>query len=387
MRNDTGRLLLLAFVILSLGVFGTYQNAEAQAADLQGPILLGEPVGGGRLVFQDIGSGRVWQQTMPDSSFSPYLWSPDGCYLLLRSSDQWHFLSIRDSSLRSIPRSSPVGRPGVSVGEIWTLDSRSITFTTSPKENVYQIYSLNMVSLSAESLFSLEEWGRAVRWLSDHELLYETRTDLRVWDTQTKKSRTYREIVAAPKSLDSFLYFMERSPNWDMLATFFSLGAYENAVSGKIVDITPENRAKIQAMPKVPGFDIYFLELGAKKHIEVNAQFLQSLEWSPSSQQIVVATDAEKASTEYNGIYVYNVQSGELRRVSNLSAMYSLEYGIYTPSWSPDSEWLALYTPNGWILYRLTDQQTIKLDGRFNGFHMRLLWSPVMKYGKSDCPR
>ncbi len=138
-------------------------------------------------------------------------------------------------------------------------------------------------------------------------------------------------------------------------------------------------------MPKVPGFDIYSAQDGKRKHVDVMGQFLEFLEWSPDNNQIAVTTDPRLTPDDVNGIYVYKLADESLQRIGNYPAMYNAEYGAYDPTWSPDGRWLAFNTPTGYVIYTLTSQETIALSDEFDGFYMRLDWSPLMDYSQSAC--
>ncbi len=382
------RTWFLVSLLLFSTCVGVNLNVDAQDNDFRGPILLGESVGGGKFTFQDIGSARVWEVGMPDSSYRAYLWSLDGCHILVRSSSQWHVFSLKNSSLRKIPESSPVGELSSSIGETWTLDGQHITFAIYINENDIRIYSIDIDTLSTELDVSLTERPWSIEWLSTHELLYQTRDSLMVWDTQTKKKRLHQRLPLLPRDLDSPVYGTLESPNRMMMAGYYNVSAYRYYTdpSNNIEGLSEEEKAAIKETPRTPGFDIYF-DRKTKRHIDTNGQFVDTLSWAPSSQQIAITTDPLSSSKEANGIYVYNLKLNELRRLDRYPAMRNGEYGSYLPTWSSDETLLAFNTPNGYIVYRMADGTETKLDRRFTGYYIGLGWSPTMKYTQGSCPK
>jgi hypothetical protein len=371
-------------------LIGDNQTVNAQEG-IVGPVVFGRPVGGGIITFQDIGLARTWQVTLPDSSFSPSSWSNDGCNLLLRGSNTWTIVSLPDATTREIPRLPLPDAAEQPFGEmIWSYDGKSLTETVYLKNNDVRIYSINLDTLAVELLLTLKENGGAVRWLSDTELLYQTRSGYYVWDTKAKVSYLYAPFVQVPQDQPTELYLSYVSPNQQYAARFYNLNALRSFVEASqqvppSEDISPEYIATLEAVPKVPGFDIYTFADKTVNHVDVMGQFLQFLFWSPSSNQIVVTTDPRTTSDDLNGIYVYNLADKSLQRIGEFPALYNLEYGGYEPGWSPDSKWLAFNTPDGYVVYNLDSQETINLSDEFTGFYMRVQWSPIMDYSRVTC--
>ncbi len=371
-------------VALTLLLFTADHSAISQDTDhLQGPILLGQPVGDRVITLHDVGTGRVWEVKPPDSSFGPYIWSPSGCQMLLGGNTHWYIISIKDSSIRQIPHPT-ITKPNTLI-DTWSLDGRSVTFTVVLGANIeWRIYSLNLETYTTELVLSQREWVRAVRWLSNRELLYETRTALMLWDTQGKQSRIYSKFSVWSAVSSSMVYYEDDSPNRHTHTGYYSMAFYDEYRAGERDNLTPEEKAEIEATPQISGFDLY-LEDGAKRHINVNGQFVQTLSWSPSNQQIAVTTYPPTSSTVFNGIYIYDITKDELRRVGSFPALRNGEYGAYVPTWSSDGEWLAFNTPTGYVIYRLTDGKTVKLAKQFSGAYIGLNWSPIMNYKAATC--
>jgi len=221
-------------------------------------------------------------------------------------------------------------------------------------------------------------------------LLYTIAGDYFVWDTIDQKSSLYRHEPKLPSNWSSEVYLAFESPDQKLSAKYYSVNALRSFVSASQEVppsdyISPEYVSTLEAIPKVPGFDIYAFQDGSVTHVDVKGQFLQFLKWSPSSGRIVVTTDPFNTPESLNGIYVYSFIDGSLQRIGNYPAMYNSEYGGYEPTWSPDSNWLAFNTPDGYIIYNLTTKKTIKLSEEFDGFYMSLGWSPIMDYSQADC--
>jgi dipeptidyl aminopeptidase/acylaminoacyl peptidase len=156
------------------------------------------------------------------------------------------------------------------------------------------------------------------------------------------------------------------------MTTGFSSMIYYREVFGPDIELSEVRKAELQSqIPAIPGLDIFFLVEGVRQHVDVNGQFIKSLVWSPTSQQIAITTDSE--GDDY-GIYVYDVRLETLSRISD--AYHDLWFREYVPSWSPDSEWLAFRSPSGYSIQHISSEQIIRLDTIMNQ-SQTLLWSPV----------
>ena len=185
----------------------------------------------------------------------------------------------------------------------------------------------------------------------------------------------------------------QHSPNFQYMATYYSIRSYNLAIWQESFDgLTLDEFVELNERMRLPGFNLYDLNAGTSIHIDVNGEFLQALEWSPSSERIVVSTYAN-SGTEPGRIYVYDVGMGRLTQVGDFLALFNLEYGPYIPTWSSDEGWLTINTLDGWVTYNLLTGQTITLNNAppdaymsaFTGVNMRLSWSPIMDYTNSRC--
>ena len=182
MRKDIAHAILL--IILTLGLSIT-TFAGQQVHEFRGPIILSIDE---NVVFQDIGSGRVWEVTEP---FGPTMWSSDGCKLLGQLPDQrWGILTLGDMNIRELPQQPTIQSP------FWGPDSQSITYTSYPANGMWPvtIYSLDLENHEIASMLSFNEAASAIKWLSDTTLLYSVQGELRVWDMNTEQSQRFGTI-------------------------------------------------------------------------------------------------------------------------------------------------------------------------------------------------
>ena len=356
-----------------------------------GPVLAGRVVGGAWITFEDVGSNRTWRVTLPNSSFVPTSWSSDGCDLLLQGSGRWAILSIPDATIRETPLSQISGSRQSFGAMIWSFDGKSLTSSVYLSDTDVRIYSVNLETFATNLILSLNQPSSAVQWLSDTELLYRIAGgDYFIWDTVAQKSSLYRSKPQLPPTWLSDVYFSEESQVENERQEFYSVDDFRSFISASQEvpppeDINTEYVATLEAIPQVPGFDIYTFRDHSSKHIDVVGQLLQFLVWSPSSERIVVTTDPSTTPDDKNGIYSYNLQDDLLEKLGEFPAMYDSEYGGYAPTWSPDSNWLAFNTPRGYVMYNLETKETHKLSEQFDGMYMSLQWSPVMDYSSTEC--
>jgi dipeptidyl aminopeptidase/acylaminoacyl peptidase len=134
-----------------------------------------------------------------------------------------------------------------------------------------------------------------------------------------------------------------------------------------IFDAAPETAAKL-------GWPAKHFERGQE------ALFIAPA-WSPSGQELVftnLGIDPETGRSS-NGIYVWNIVSGETRRMA---------LGV-TPSWSPDAQWIAYLINHGpkrpfegeaWLADAKTgvSRKLFQFDNLDSGLPLR--WSPDGKY-------
>ncbi len=380
----------MAVILLILVNLNSDNQAVKAQDNIIGPVLFGRPVGGDIITFQDVGRDRTWQVNIPNSSFVPISWSSDGCKLLLTGSS-WAIVSVPNGAMYEIPQLSLPDVTGKYDGSmIWSYDGKSLTWTIRFSDSDVRIYVVHLDTLEVASLFRLNEDGHALQWLSDTELLYSTQSDYFVWNAITKETRFHQARKQLPPNWYSELYLSEASLDGEQLARYYNQNALRSLISASQTlppseDISPEYITTLEAIPQIPGFDIYSYSDDSIRHVDAMGQFLQFLHWSPSGDRIAVTTDPRITTDDVNGIYVYELTIQELKQIHNFPAMFNSEYGGYEPIWSPDSNWLALNTPTGYVIYNVESQETVKLADEFDGFYMRLQWSPIMDYSQSDC--
>lgn len=351
---------------------------------LEGPILASQSPLGEQITFQDLGTDRVWGLETPVRVYRLNSWTPDGCKVqLVKASStgyQYPLMSITDLSMQELP---PIGYPA-----LWSLDGQSLLLVDYHSEtDSTDVYFADQYGRNPQLVHSFDSWIGRVQWLSDDELLY-----LKggpdggyegwfVWNITTGRIRPFYledEKMLEEISPRDFYNTDSISPDYNRRAGFYEMAIYRGALDTRINELTEAEVAQIKTLkPQVPGFDIFSLKESARRHIDVNGQFIQSLIWSPSGTKIAVTTDWEGSDF---GIYVYDIEQDTLQRVADAQGAIA---GLYTPSWSPDEEWLAFTTPEGYFIQRLSDGKRVQLDERLNGY--TLYWSPVMDYSKSEC--
>jgi hypothetical protein len=241
------------------------------------------------------------------------------------------------------------------------------------------VYGADARGQNPKLLGSTNGWIYYPQWLSNEELLYlKDGNDWFVWNiTTTEVHPFYAEGEKIPSEVANrnFYNTTNISPDHTMQAGYFDLPSWRAAFNDTTEDVM--NQLETEE-PQIPGFDIYFLKKGTSRHVDVAGQFVQTLVWSPSNKRIAITTDYD--GDDYS-IFVYDTDQDVLQRVADAYA--DQLFGTYYPSWSPDENWLAFYTPTGYAIQNLSDGKRISLDRRMNG--NQLIWSPVMHYNKSQC--
>jgi hypothetical protein len=382
--------LLILILLVVLSFIGDSQLINAQQT-IVGPVIFGQPVGGDIITFQDIGLNRTWHVNLANSSTFPSGWSNDGCKLLLSGGGTWSIVAVSNETVLKIPQLIlPDIDEQLSGTMIWSYDGKSLTWTVYFSDQDVRIYTVNLDTFMVTPLLSLQESGSAMRWVSNTELLYQTRSGHYIWDTKANESRLEQNRLEIPVDWWSELYLTSVSPNQAYATRYYSQNALHSFIRASeetppSLNASPEYVATLEAMLKIPGFDIYSAHDSKTKHVDVLGQFLEFLRWSPDNNQIAVTTNPRMTADDVNGIYIYHLTNESLQRVENFPTFYNSEYGSYAPSWSPDSNWLALNTPSGYIIYNLISQESIALSDEFDGFYMNLDWSPIMDYTNSSC--
>jgi hypothetical protein len=384
MKRSRTVFIATTLLLLLISVLTTDRFAYSQDQVLVGPIVAAVPVSGSWIIFQDIGVNRMWRLEDAEGIYvnwlySPRSWSPDGCKLLLGGATNWNILSISDLNLQQLPIVTYVGA-------LWSASTAAVTVTEH--SDATNIYSVNVEDQTKQPILSFNAPGGAIEWLSDTELLYVQDGFWRVWDTTSEESRAFGTEqfprYGSPQQWDIYPYASVRSPNHEILARYYNIQATLEPIDA----LYPEDFVIPEDLPQTPGFDLYFVNEGISRHVDVHGEFLQSLQWSASSRKIVVGTYSAHPpeTTEFSGIYVCDVQSAALEKVGDFVTYRDIEYGPSVPSWSPDEEWLAIPTATDWILYHLADGEITELDEQFNQSpYMEISWSPVMSYSGTQC--
>jgi hypothetical protein len=129
-----------------------------------------------------------------------------------------------------------------------------------------------------------------------------------------------------------------------------------------------------------PGFDVYFLTTGEKRHVDIDGHYIADIAWSPSSQQIIVIPYYRGDGTAPH-YYRYGLVSDNSDKLP--FPIYSTPTGVHSPVWSPDENWLALRTEEGSGIYQLDTSFWYQLSDEMTSGALK--WSPVMDYNESTC--
>jgi hypothetical protein len=123
-------LLFMLLLCLSL----TREPVAAEAETLHGPLIVtqlgGDADSGGTLIFEDMGTGRVWQYHTSAFLYRRNVWLPDGCKVLLSDKNHVFSLSINDFKTEDFP---PNTFP------LWSADGQSIVFA-APEGDSIRLY-------------------------------------------------------------------------------------------------------------------------------------------------------------------------------------------------------------------------------------------------------
>lgn len=382
MKRPQKLFLMVACLLLPCMVTGFHSFAQDEV--LPAYTLVAELPD--KIAFQDLKSDRVWNWSIPnliyDYNYHVDSWTPDGCRVVMSvltdAGFQTILLSVNNLEYTEIPFGEPLWSPdGTSI--FYRLFDRSADSTS--------IYRASSLSQDPELFHSFDMWVGHTEWLSDHEwVLYGENDQYYVWNLQTKQVRLFEPnplTIGKEQEIQQPFYDYggedHISPDWTMTAGFNSM-IYFREVIGPDRELSEAKDAELQSqIPTIPGLDIFFLAEGVRRHVDVNGQFIKSLVWSPTSQQIAVTTDSE--GDDY-GIYIYDVRRETLSRISD--AYHDLWFQVYLPSWSPDGKWLAFRSPAGYSAQHMPSGQIIRLDTIMNQ-SQTLLWSPATDYARPVC--
>jgi hypothetical protein len=366
--------IMLVLLILS------YNQVKAGTGILVGPIVAGINIGGNVLIFQDIGSNSVWEFSTPTrtydfSTMNNLNWSPNGCKLLgLNTINQnWITLSIDDLVIDEINATTDINNV------IWFTDS-SVTYSNyNTQSNTTEVYSLNLENRFTEHLFSFEGNGTIISWITNTTLLYSKGANWFVWNLDSKVAENFSTQAFPPYGLpDGWSIFSSSlSPNYELRVQFFN-PLWERR-SDEDDEFLPDFRS--------PGMEIYDLATGETQYININDQFLQTLQWSPTSSKILIVTVGAELSIDdqSSGLYIYSLENETLRRVSDFAPHSNPEYGLYIPMWSPDEQWLTVRTELGFVAYNLANDRSVNLTERFSDTFMYVSWSPSISHSTAGC--
>ena len=381
MKNKTLAIIITLF-LTSVGL-----NAQTQ---FQGPIVVGMLIGGGKLTIQDIGTFEAWTIPLSDSYTPDYTWSPDGCHILFRGVTNWNIFSLTDFTMNQIPSTSEVGKLTESIAyPIWDLDSTLLVFSISSNSSytATEFYTYDVTSEDINLAFEAHNVGPsgAIKWVSETELLYGFEGNYYTWNKITSEIENY--FFSSPRSsypANWYLpfYITTQSESQSVATRFFSVRHYEAALARpeEYEEFGPTESAEPQT-----GFDIYLSETNEIRHVDMLDQYLQSLTISPSGKFVVAATYYRTTPENIDGIYLYDIESDTLSRISDFITLIDSEYGVYEPSFSSDEQLLAVPTIEGYDVYDLASKTSISLSGEFAGPYMRLSWSPNMDYQVNPC--
>jgi WD40 repeat protein len=282
---------------------------------------------------------------------------------------------------------------------IWHPDGQYLTVMITDESDGPQVYLLDYETGLMEPLVQFTGPGNPLKWLSSTELLYSSDGYYRVWDMAAQESRPFGSDTypryGRPLDFQQFLYFTHLSPDYTAITRFYSVRNYNIGVRlGEFDGLTVDEMAELDAIYRTSGFDIHDLNTGITTHVDLDGDFVETLQWSPSGERILVTAN-DGTFADAGRIYIYDVESGAVEQAGDFPTLEDTEYGPYLPTWSADEQWLAIPSLEvaGYVRYNLTTGETIPLNTgtaieymtAFTGVYTRLAWSPVMSYADSPC--
>lgn len=373
------KFLILSIVCVIL-VFPYPTNA--QQIVLEGPILVTQVER--NIVFQDVGTGRVWQFALSSGQlryFNP--WTPDGCAVVIEypsySIDErptYALLSIASGTISDL---TGFGNP------LWSPDGEVIAFGIYDFElEIVNVYLVNDINEAPEQIFSVPPRS-GLQWVSDHELVYVEDGLSFVWNRITRETTRFGSDLYPPDGYPTdipteHLYTISQfSPDRTMRVGYSHPMSYLDQWTGNDIPTTPEPEILAELRE---GIDIYFLNTGEIRHVDID-HYILSVNWSPISQMLVIEPYYRGSNDGYF-LYTYDVTNDVLTQL-NLDAWRAVFGSINTPVWSPDEQWLAIQSEDGPLIYNLRSEEIVALDQQFWGARLytsgaTLRWSPVMSY-------
>jgi WD40 repeat protein len=363
-----------------LAILSQASLGQEEYPPLVGPIVYGQPIHGA-LVFQDLGSGEVWEidtETLIQAGYGQN-WSPNGCHLLYRNriSQQYAVINVQTRIIEEIDLPGDLRAESNSfIGEPqWSPDGRKLAYGLFDGANT-DFIAYDLFSGETEILYTREDhedsYGAGVvNWRQENALVYEN-VDNRRFEVDLATGQIHYllrdEIINIP-ALPPFTYSL-RSPNNEAIASYFDLPFLRYSLDERIGWNNGEEREAIrQAVDEWSGMKIYIIDTGETLTFDLDDQLVSAAAWSPDGTRLAILTWPSDNYEMANGAYIYNSETYEISPVGNLRPVRHTdpgEYGYYQPSWSPNGEWLTLFSLDlGWVVYNLVDKSITQLAKPF----------------------
>jgi WD40 repeat protein len=393
------RRLLVTLVLL---IFTQQSFAQEQYPPLVGPVVYGQTINGGPIVFQDLGSNEVWEtdiETLIQHGRS-LSWSPNGCYLLYGYWRDQNYAVVDVQKRTTTEVDLPIVIEGEEVSmegtPIWSPDGKRLAYSVFGGGNTTFI-AYDLETQETELLYIREDYpGRfpaTLRgWPSENILTYDSWEDSFEVNLETGQIRFLipDERITLP-IIPPFTYTIP-SPNNEAIASYFNLSWVRNTLDRRFSYNTDVEIDAIEStIIERPGIEIYVVDTGETFFFDLSGQLVSAVKWSQDGSQLAILVWPNDDYETANGAFIYDFMTNTMSPVADLHPVQhtdSGEYGVFQPNWSADGEWVTLFgLEQGWVIYNLEQESIMPVAEPFQSSisMMEVSFSPVTHYELGAC--